>query len=44
MNPRTWNGLNVVLVICSHGTHSNGIGQGPSGDIEVVNWFMKNKN
>jgi hypothetical protein len=28
--------------ICLHGTHFNGVGQGPNSDIDVVNLFMKN--
>jgi hypothetical protein len=26
---------------CLHGTHSNGVGQGPTNDIEVDNLFME---
>ncbi len=29
---------------CLHGTHSNGIGQGPNSDIEAIKLFMENPN
>jgi hypothetical protein len=31
-------------LVCLHGIHFNGIGQGPSSDIKVVNLFTKNQN
>jgi len=36
--------LGVCQLVCLHGTHFNGIGQEPNGDIEIVNLFMENQN